>query len=821
MAINIIRFFLLLLLLFFSKVSAQNTKPEQQFDKWYDVVNRSISGDGKWSVFAKVYDPSVYITVLLNTKTGDTINLKGVTNTFLDNHLFAGLQGKGVLQLMDLKTAERSIVSNVASFYFSKGLAYGFAVSRDKELIRLNKAAKPVTVAEGVFKAEALNDDLLLIVSGRSSFIVSRKSGRITTVLEAVTSKNFKCQTSDPDIGISKFLLNSEGKLKVVYYAWTGRKVFEKDLDQSVDAYSDFRFGDKDMLIATRPVRKIAYKDSIEQWSGEDKELRPGIDRKNPTNFDALLLDVNSGKKILNPDATEVTQRYLIADDQYLMEVLNYANSDLNTEFLIPSIRIRNVHSGEIEFQVQKAKNFYPTRDGFLFYFEGQDWWMYDLKKKVSSNLTGLLKEEFYHYNRLNHNNTSPVGDLHFSKNLKKCYFTSKNNIWEYDRETKRWTNRTKSDDPQISFRIINQSMGKSDHLKWGAYRIIKEDYIPLKILHRDEVREGLAVIQGQRMEIVEPVDLYHMDHVVCTDLRFSYTKENANLPIVVKQYKTEAQQPSDIFRSNTENYRASEFPESVIIPYRDRDQLETYVSVVLPPNYNPQKKYPAIVRVYENTAAAFKAFYRPSYYNEPGFNRTLAALQDYIIILPRITYKINEPGNSALTAVEDALAVVSKRYSVDLTKLGISGESFGGFETNYIIAHSGMFRVAVSGASLSDITADYFTMSKNNFRANVWRYSDQSFRFSGDFYSNKEVYYQNNPVFHSDKINTPLLLWAGKEDYHVNWSQSVAMYIALRSLQKPVKLFLFPGDAHTLTKPENQVKATKHFLNWFNQYLK
>lgn len=82
-------------------------------------------------------------------------------------------------------------------------------------------------------------------------------------------------------------------------------------------------------------------------------------------------------------------------------------------------------------------------------------------------------------------------------------------------------------------------------------------------------------------------------------------------------------------------------------------------------------------------------------------------------------------------------------------------------------------------------------------------------------------MYFNNNPVFSADKINTPLLLWVGKEDRHVDFEQSIAMFVGLRSLNKPVELMLFPQEGHTLMKPENQKKATEYFLKWFNHYLK
>ncbi len=105
--------------------------------------------------------------------------------------------------------------------------------------------------------------------------------------------------------------------------------------------------------------------------------------------------------------------------------------------------------------------------------------------------------------------------------------------------------------------------------------------------------------------------------------------------------------------------------------------------------------------------------------------------------------------------------------------------------------------------------------------RPNIWRFTDQSFRLTGNFYELKNIFYENNPVFNADKIEPPLLLWAGKEDYHVNWNQSVAMYLALAGLKKEVKLLLFLKDGHGLLRKSNQLEYTFQVMNWWNHYLK
>ncbi len=817
------RILLLTLVLGLQSVAAQVPSRENYFGSWYKLINQGISEDGKWNVFLKSYDNAENITVLINTVSKDSMTFVGASNQLLDNRRFVLLQRSGNLTLADLINGKKiTVEKNVSNFFFTKNLTYGFAISRSKELFKIDKAHNVVKIMNDVFKIEELDDELLLVVGDTKTCLLSRKSGVTLANIDHITSNNFKGHTADTLHKMSKFLLLDKGKFRVEYYDWTGKRTFSKNLDDVLNKYSSFGFGNWDMLVATYRKPAISYKDSIELWHWEDKALKPNYDSRSVGAFESLLINVSTDQIVLNPSNKEVAQRYLIFQDKYLLEVLQFANGDFDTEFMVPSIRIRNVYTNEVEFQIKRTAQFFPTEYGVLFYFEGKDWWAYDIRTKVARNLTKQIGEDFYQFNRQNKNNIQPLETLNFSRDLLKVYLVSNRNVWEYNINSGMFKNLTRSEDPKVHFKILNRPKATSSgNLKWNNSLRIMEDYILVKLKHQDGIKEGLAIWHAGKLKTIENLDLYHFDGFVCGKDNFSYTRENANSPYTLKSYSVYQNLSKDIYTSNTEAFRANDFPKATFIPFKDANNVATYVSVILPPDYDKSKKYPAIVWIYENKAATFSTFSSPSYYNEPGFNRTVAALEGYIIILPRITYQINEPGESALRCVKTAIDVVSGYYNLDSKRLGLIGESFGGYETCYIIAHTDMFAAAIAGSALTDITASYFSVSKTNHRPNMWKYIDQSFRFDGDFYQNKKSYLDNNPIFNADKINTPLRLWAGKQDRHVDFEQSIAMFIALRSLNKPVELLLYPNEGHVLLRPENQYKATKYTLDWFDQYLK
>jgi dipeptidyl aminopeptidase/acylaminoacyl peptidase len=110
----------------------------------------------------------------------------------------------------------------------------------------------------------------------------------------------------------------------------------------------------------------------------------------------------------------------------------------------------------------------------------------------------------------------------------------------------------------------------------------------------------------------------------------------------------------------------------------------------------------------------------------------------------------------------------------------GLIGHSFGGYETDFIITNSSIFAAAVSGSGISDNIRGYLTVNNEFNNAEIWRFENQQYRMKGSFYEDKESYLRNSPVFNADKVNTPVLIWTGKNDNNVKPEQSTAFFLGL-----------------------------------------
>src|SRR5690606_23217450 len=110
---------------------------------------------------------------------------------------------------------------------------------------------------------------------------------------------------------------------------------------------------------------------------------------------------------------------------------------------------------------------------------------------------------------------------------------------------------------------------------------------------------------------------------------------------------------------------------------------------------------------------------------------------------------------------------------------------------------------------------------SREGNRSEMWRSESQQNRMGKSFFEIPEKYIANSPIYHVQNITTPLLLITGKEDYTVNWEQSMYMFNALRRLDKDVNMILYSGEAHELLKPENRVDVSRKIRSYFDYHLK
>jgi dipeptidyl aminopeptidase/acylaminoacyl peptidase len=150
-----------------------------------------------------------------------------------------------------------------------------------------------------------------------------------------------------------------------------------------------------------------------------------------------------------------------------------------------------------------------------------------------------------------------------------------------------------------------------------------------------------------------------------------------------------------------------------------------------------------------------------------------------------------------------------------------LTGASFGGYETGYIVSQTNIFAAAVAGCPLTDFVSQYLSLDDNWGLPRMWRYESQQQRMGVSLFEDYQGYIENSTVAQAVKINTPLLIWSGLEDTMVSWTQGLELHLALRRLQKPNQFLVYPGENHSFLKRETKNDLTQRTKEWFDHYLK
>jgi dipeptidyl aminopeptidase/acylaminoacyl peptidase len=258
----------------------------------------------------------------------------------------------------------------------------------------------------------------------------------------------------------------------------------------------------------------------------------------------------------------------------------------------------------------------------------------------------------------------------------------------------------------------------------------------------------------------------------------------------------------------------------SELIEYVNADGKHLKAILTKPENFDPSKKYPLLVYIYEQLTNNLHRYVPPA----PGgssINVTRYVSNGYIVLQPDIVYDIGYPGQSALKCVMPAVQTVLAMGFVDPQRVGIQGHSWGGYQISYMITRTNMFRAVEAGASVVDMFGGYGGIRWGTGMSRAFQYEKTQSRIGVPPWENPLVYMENSPIFWIEKIQTPYLTMANDEDDAVPWQQGIEFFTAMRRLGKEAYMFVYNGEKHGLRKRENQKHWTVHLAEYFDYYLK
>jgi dipeptidyl aminopeptidase/acylaminoacyl peptidase len=254
------------------------------------------------------------------------------------------------------------------------------------------------------------------------------------------------------------------------------------------------------------------------------------------------------------------------------------------------------------------------------------------------------------------------------------------------------------------------------------------------------------------------------------------------------------------------------------LIHYRNADGVPLKGILFKPANFDPQKKYPMIIYIYEKLSQNLHEYYvRPVHVVIPS----LYTSNGYLVLEPDIVYTIGEPGQSALKCVLPAIDSIVARGFVNEKAIGIEGHSWGGYQTAYIITQTNRFRAAEAGAPVVDMFSSYDGIRWGSGMPRQFQYEHTQSRIGGSPWQTPLKYMENSPIFMADRVTTPLLILQNDADTAVPWYQGIEYYLALRRLDKEVYMFTYNGEPHGIVRRADAKDFAVRMQQYFDYYLK
>jgi dipeptidyl aminopeptidase/acylaminoacyl peptidase len=243
---------------------------------------------------------------------------------------------------------------------------------------------------------------------------------------------------------------------------------------------------------------------------------------------------------------------------------------------------------------------------------------------------------------------------------------------------------------------------------------------------------------------------------------------------------------------------------------------------LIPPAKVEANKKHPMVVLIHGGPSSVTTPEWPAGF----GMSRAvIAALSahGYYVLLPnpRGSYgqgedftraNVKDFGGGDLRDIMAGVNAAIAKYPIDPERLGVMGWSYGGFMTMWTVTQTNRFHAAVAGAGIANWQSYY-----GQNLIDQWMIPF----FGASVYDDPAVYEKSSPIHFIKNVKTPTLVIVGERDAECPSPQSYEFWHALKALNVPTQLVIYPGEGHMFVKPENQTDRLDRTTAWFEKYLK
>lgn len=581
---------------------------------------------------------------------------------------------------------------------------------------------------------------------------------------------------------------------------------------------------------------------ALDLWHYADAQLPPMQLKNLQSELKKTYLALyNESQQTLTPLATEFYDRIQLIDGgnspialsknetQHMKEIQwdTQNSSDLS---------IVNILTGKrTVIGTGKYSNVMVSPEGkYILWYDlpEQQWFIYDIANQSTRCLTRDCGVNFWDEDNDIPQHPDPYGVAGWTKDDKEVLIYDRFDIWKFSTEKTSAVNMTagegrltKRSFRYISPKLIDDSRKRETKSSYYSTKIFIEpnETLLLDVFDFTTKKHGFATLKNGAkakpvIAILDGFTFSGLKKAENTNM-FIYQKSNFNTSpdlYVTSNLGKKENKLSDI----NPQMRDYSWGTAELVKWNAYDNTPLEGLLYKPENFDPTKKYPMIIYYYERKSNDLYQYYAPAP-SQSIINISFYCSRGYLVFVPDIVYKAGIPGECAYNCIVSGAENLAKNAWVDKDNIGIQGQSWGGYQTAYLVTRTNMFKAAEAGAPVANMTSAYGGIRWDSGMSRQFQYEHTQSRIGKTLWEAPELYITNSPLFKADKVETPLMIMHNDRDGAVPWYQGIEYFLALRRLGKKVWMLQYNNEGHNLRERRNQKDLSIRLQQYFDYYLK
>jgi len=574
----------------------------------------------------------------------------------------------------------------------------------------------------------------------------------------------------------------------------------------------------------TIPADSLVGKAQFDLWHYKDPELQPTqklqLSRDRNKSYQAIY---NLATKKLVQLSTDSMPNVLVSDDgrtgiastSVAYNIQRMWGDDGTDVYVVDPA----TGKGKLIKQKISGQASLSTDGKYVIFFDDGQWLTYAMATGKTVDITAPLQSVHFDQETWSTPDIpSAWGIAGWTKGDKSVLVYDRFDIWELDPAGVK---------PAV---VVTDSLGRREHI---AFRLVDLDRTdddhaidpvkPLLLRAFSETTKASGFYRDVLGAQKEP------EKIVMGDLAYGVPQKAKNADVYMVTKSTFVDFPNlwvgPSLTSLTQISDANPFQKEYnwgtaeLVTWTSADGVPLQGILYKPENFDPNKKYPMISYFYEDLSDGLHNYVPPTGRNI--INATHYVSNGYLIFEPDIHYEIGYPGPSAVKSVVSGVQKLLERPYVDPKALGLQGQSWGGYQTLYIITQSQMFAAAMAGAPVVNMFSAYGGIRWGTGLARAFQYEKTQSRIGKSIWEAPNQYMENSPLFWLPRVTTPLFTMNNDADDAVPWYQGIELFVAMRRLGKEMYFIDYNNDVHNPASRANQKDIAMRMQQFFDNKLK